>query len=252
MLALVRPPSSGLETGERTFVGLAPIDLERALEQHAAYAAALELCGCRVLALPPCSELPDATFVEDVAVVLDEVAIFCSPGARSRQGEVAAIEPTLRELRTLTRIEPPATLDGGDVLRVGRELWVGQSSRTNPAGIAALAEIAGKLGYNITAVPVRGALHLKTACTSLPDGRFLVNPEWIDLAPLATMRRIEIPRSEPFAANVLPVGGRVLCAAEHPETAALLTAEGYDVVPVHISEFAKAEGGVTCLSILLD
>ena len=98
----------------------------------------LELCGCRVLALPPCSELPDATFVEDAAVVLDEVAILCSPGARSRQGEVAAIEPTLRELRPLARIELPATLDGGDVLRVGRELWVGQSSRTNPAGIAAL------------------------------------------------------------------------------------------------------------------
>jgi dimethylargininase len=211
----------------------------------------LENCGCRVVALPPCPELPDATFLEDTAVVLDEVAILCSPGAISRQGEVAAIEPFLGVQRPLARIQLPATLDGGDVLRIGRTLWVGRSSRTNAAGIASLETIARRFGYAVESVDVRGALHLKTACTALPNGRLLVNPEWIEPAPLAQMERIEVPRDEPFAANILPIGARVVCAAAFPQTAALLVTEGYDILPVEIGEFAKAEGGVTCLSILL-
>jgi dimethylargininase len=252
MFALVRPPSRCLDAGERTFVDAATINFDRALDQHAAYAYALESCGRRVVFLSPCPELPDATFVEDAAVVLDEVAILCSPGATSRRPEVAAIEPVLRDFRPLARIEWPATLDGGDVLCIGRKLWVGCSSRTNAAGIAAFLAIVRELDYTVTVVPVRGALHFKTACTALPDGRLLVNPGWIDLAMLPRMRHLEIPRAEPFAANVLSVGGRVLCPTNHPRTAALLASEGYEVVSVDISEFAKAEGGVTCLSILVD
>src|SRR5690606_22626076 len=117
-------------------------------------------------------------------------------------------------------------------LRVGRTLWVGNSTRTNAAGIAALAGIVGRRGYAVETVSVRGALHLKTGCTALPDGRLLVNPEWMDLAPLTRFERIEVPRAEPFAANVLPLGNRILCAAEYPQTAALLAAEGFDILPV--------------------
>lgn len=252
MLAVVRPPYHDIDAGERTFVGPVPIDFDRALAQHAAYVNALESCGCQILALPPLPDLPDATFVEDAAVVLDEVAILGSPGALSRRAEIAVMESAFGELRPLTRIERPATLEGGDVLRIGRTLWVGNSARTNAAGIAALEAIVRNLGYTVAAVSVRGALHLKTACTALPDGRLLVNPAWLDLAPLSEYQHIKIPRGEPFAANVLPVGNRVLCAAEHPQTIALLAAEGYDILPVEISEFAKAEGGVTCLSILLN
>jgi dimethylargininase len=251
MLALVRPPNCDMDAGQRTFVGSVPVDFERALAQHAAYVKALEACGCRVISLPPLPALPDATFVEDVAIVLDEMAILGSPGAASRRAEIALMEPEIGAFRPLTRIEHPATLEGGDVLRVGRTLWVGNSTRTNAAGIAALARIVGSRGYTVETVPVRGALHLKTGCTALPDGRLLLNPEWLDLAPLARFERIEIPRAEPFAANVLPLGNRILCAAEYPQTAALLAAEGYDILPVEISEFAKAEGGVTCLSIVI-
>jgi dimethylargininase len=250
MQALVHQPSPSLVRAVRTFLPEEAIDLALALSQHAAYCRLLESLGVQVQVVNVSPDLPDSVFIEDTAVVLDEVAILASLGAASRAAEVAAIAPVLREYRPLQRIEPPATLEGGDVLRIGRQLLVGQSCRTNAAGIEQLAAIARRYGYQALAVPVSQCLHLKTACTALPDGRLLVNPAWIDVVALNTRDFISVPADEPWAANILPLSGRVILPAAHPRTAELLAGLDYDVCPIDLSEFAKAEGGITCLSLI--
>jgi dimethylargininase len=251
MLALTHCPSLKLAHCQRTFVEAAAIDLALAEEQHAAYCRALADCGLTVRVLDVNQGEPDGVFLEDTAVVLDEVAMICSMGTAARRAEPTRIEPVLAEYLPIERIELPATLEGGDVLRIGRTLLVGRSPRTSSAGIEALAAIAGRFGYQVEAISVGGCLHLKTACTALPDGRLLVNPAWIDPASLAGHDFLHIPPAEPWAANTLPIGRHVLLPAEHPQTADLLHRLGFEPHPVPLSEFAKAEGGVTCLSILL-
>jgi dimethylargininase len=251
MLALTHVPSPNMARCERTYVPDAVIDIGRARQQHAAYCGALRGLGCDVRTLDVNRDHPDCAFIEDTAVILDEVAILCSLSAPSRRDEPAAIEPALREYREAQRIELPATLEGGDVLRVGRRLFVGQSLRTNPAGIAALSAVACRHGYHVIGVPIRGCLHLKTACTALPDGSLLVNSAWIDPAPLVGNRLVEVPAEEPWAANVALVGDAVLAAACHTRTAELINRLGFSVHLVELTEFQKAEGGATCLSLLL-
>ena len=206
MIALTHLPSPNMQACQRTFVSHLPIDFDLADAQHAAYCQALADCGAQVRTLDLNSALPDCTFIEDTAVVLDEVAILCSMGTPSRQTEPIDIEPVLREYRPIERVLPPATLEGGDVLRIGRRLLVGQSSRTNVAGIAALQTIAGRFGYDVTPIPVHGSLHLKTACTALPDGRLLVNPAWIDVRSLADFSVLPIPTGEPWGGQSLHRG----------------------------------------------
>src|SRR4051812_36658451 len=251
MIALTHLPSASLQACERTYVPHAAIDHARALTQHAEYCRILEQCGAEVKTLDVSTELPDSVFIEDTAIILDDVAVLCSMGAASRREEPSKIEPTLRQYRDVVRIEPPATIEGGDVLRIGRKLLVGQSCRTNAAGITAFAEIARRHEYLVEAIPVRGCLHLKTASTALPDGRLLVNPAWIDESPLTKFVRVPTPPDEPWAANVAIVGSTVLMAAEHVRTAELVRGLGFNVRQCDISEFAKAEGGVTCLSLLI-
>ena len=252
MIALTHQPSPNMQACERTFVPLVSIDAALARQQHQAYCQALTECGAEVRVLEVNLAMPDGAFVEDTGVVLDEVAVLCSMGTPSRQIEPAKIEPVLREYRLVERILPPATLEGGDVLRIGRRLLVGQSSRTNGLGIAALQKIASRFGYLVTAIPVRGSLHLKTACTALPDGRLLINPNWVDLRSLAEFESIEIPQEEPFGANLCIVGQTVLLPAAHTQAAQLVGRMGLAVKTVDISEFSKAEGGVTCLSLLFE
>jgi dimethylargininase len=235
-----------------TYVARSAIDFSRALAEHAAYRQVLADCGANVQTLDASPDFPDCVFIEDAAVVLDEIAILCRLGTESRRGECAAVEQVLRSYRDVERVESPATLEGGDVLRVGRTLLVGLSSRTNRAGVERLADIAGRFGYSACAVPVTGCLHLKTACTALPDGRLLVNREWIDTTPLGKFEQIAVPETEPWGANVACVNGHVVAAAAHHETIDLIRGLGFNVHPVILSEFAKAEGGVTCLSVLLD
>lgn len=251
MLALVHAPSPKLAAGQRMHVAPEPIDFHLALAQHRAYAKALENCGLRVRVVPASRDEPDGAFLEDTAVILDEVAIICSMGTEARRREPQAIEPILREYRQIERIELPVTIEGGDVLRVGRKLLVGLSSRTSAAGVSALAGLVSRFGYQVTAVPVHDCLHLKTACTALPDGRLLVNPAWIDVPALAGHDLVETPTDEPWAANTLPIGQRVILPAAHPQTAELIHRLGFEPLPVELSEFAKAEGGVTCLSLLI-
>jgi dimethylargininase len=189
-------------------------------------------------------------FIEDTAIVLDEIAVLTSMGAASRRGEPDGIEPALRKYRSVERIALPATLEGGDVVRVGRTVLVGASSRTNAAGAAALERVVQRHGYRVVRVAVTGCLHLKSACTALPDGRLLVNPDWIDLGPLAAFERVTVPLDEPTAADVAFVGDIVCMAAEHPRTATLVESLGFTVRTTPLSEFAKAEGAVTCLSLI--
>ena len=248
--ALTREVSPALADCELTFLDRAPIDVARAAVQHAAYCAVLASLGLEVVRLPGDPGLPDCCFVEDTAVVLDEVAVLASMGAPSRRGEVAAVAKALARDRELARIEPPARIDGGDVLVAGRRVFVGQSGRTDAAGARALAAALAPFGYEVIPVAVPGCLHLKSAATALDAETLLVNAEWIDLAPLLAYDLLQVDPAEPWAANVLVLPGRVLAHRGFPRTLERLAARGYDLHPVDVSEFLKAEAGVTCKSIV--
>ncbi len=251
MFALTHIPSPQMQSCVRTFVPDEAIDHALAARQHADYCQALRDCRVQVVTLDVNANRPDAAFIEDTAIVLDELAVLCSLAPPTRRQEPAAIEPILSQYREVRRIEPPATIEGGDVLRVGRTLLVGQSRRTNAAGIAILAGLVAPFGYEIRPVPVRGCLHLKTACTALPDGRLLVNPAWIDTSALPDFELVKIPDEEPWAANVALVHSNVLLSAAHDKTAALIHDLGFNVRTIDLCEFAKAEGGVTCLGLFI-
>jgi dimethylargininase len=250
IVALTREPAATLGECELTYLERQPVDVARAAAQHRAYRDALAECGARVVALPALDALPDSVFVEDTAVVLDELAILTSPGVQSRRAEVPAIEPEIARLRPVERVRPPATLEGGDVLRVGRTIYVGLSPRTNREGVAALNELAAPHGYAVKLVPLRGCLHLKTACTSLDDETILANTDWVDAAEFRGCEVVAVPRDEPQAANTLRVGETVCVGASCPQTAELIARRGLGVRMIDVSEFAKAEAGLTCMSLI--
>jgi len=252
-IAITHVPSPRIDNGERTYVGQSAIDYPRALDQHARYREVLRDCGADVRLLDANRDFPDSVFVEDTAIVLDEVAIVTPMGTASRRGEPPAIERELRQHRDdVQRIELPATIEGGDVTRVGRTLFVGVSTRTNARGIESLAAVAGRFGYRTVPVRIHECLHLKSACTVLPDQRLLVNPEWLELRDLQRVSMLAVPAEEPRAADVLSIHDMVCVAAAFPRTAELLDKLGFEVRPVDLSEFAKAEGGVTCLSLVFE
>jgi dimethylargininase len=248
--ALTREVSPALADCELTFLDRQPIDAGRAAAQHDAYCAALAALGLDVVRLPGDPTLPDCCFVEDTAVVVDEVAVLASMGAPSRRGEVTAVAVALARDREIARIDPPARIDGGDVLVVGRRVFVGQSGRTDSAGARALAAALAPFGYEVIPVAVPGCLHLKSAATALDEDTLLGNAEWIDLAPLSACNLVHVDPAEPWAANVLAVAGRVLAHHGFPRTLERLAARGCDLYPVDVSEFLKAEAGVTCKSIV--
>ena len=251
-VAITRPVPASLAGCELTHLDRLPIDVARAVAQHAAYEAALASCGWQVRRLPPADELPDSVFVEDVAVVLDEVAVITRPGAMSRRGERDSVAPVVSEYRQLLSIAAPGTLDGGDVLRLGRTIYVGLSSRTNEDAAAQLARLVQPFGYVVRCVRTRGCLHLKSAVTALPGDAVLINPAWVDATLFAPRDVVHVAADEPHAANVLRTGDAVLCAAVHTRTAAILRARGHDVIAIDVSELAKAEAGVTCCSLLIE
>lgn len=249
--ALTRAISPGIAAGELTHLERTPIDVEAARAQHAAYARALAALGCAVHEVEPAPEHPDSVFIEDTAVVLDEIAVITRPGAESRRGETAAVERALAPLRPLARIAAPGTLDGGDVLVVGRRAFAGRTGRTNDEGIAQLRAALAPHGYSVEAVDVTGCLHLKTAVTAVDDRTVLVNPAWIGADALAGLDRIEVDPAEPMGANVVRVGDSLLYGASYPRTRARLEARGYAPLCVDASELAKAEGAVTCCSLVM-
>lgn len=252
MRALTRLAGPRLADAQLTHLERSRIDVALARQQHQAYRAALSNLGLEVEVLPALDGFPDAPFVEDVALSFPEVNVACRPGAPSRAGEVDSLLPSLGLDRPLRRLTAPATLDGGDVLRVGREVFVGRSTRTNDEALGQLAALLGPHGYRVQAVTVKGALHLKTAVTSLPDGRLLLNRAWLDASAFGDFSVVEVDPTEPFAGNCLHVGGPVLLPSAFPRTAERLTHAGLTVRPVELSEFGKAEAGLTCLSVLVD
>jgi dimethylargininase len=252
MIAIIRDVSASLASCELSFVDRAPIDIERAMAQHAHYGRALRMLGCDLVVLPALDDHPDAVFVEDVAVVLDEIAVMTRPGAPSRRDEGAAVAEALRVYRALRTIGGDATLDGGDVLRVGRTIYVGRGARSNDAGIAALADIAGAFGYRVQAIDTHGCLHLKSAATLIADGTLLVQPEWIDVSAFAGLRLVAVDPAEEHAANALRIGSSIVHPACFPRTRQRLEDAGIAVVAVDLSELQKAEGATTCCSLVFE
>ena len=253
MMVLVRAVSPTLDRCERSgHVEREPIDVERARRQHDRYVDLLAGLGCRVREVPPAPDLPDAVFVEDTAVVTDEVAVLTRPGAPSRRPEVEGVAGVLGDYRPLRRIRAPATVDGGDVMRLGQRVWVGRSGRTNDAGVAQLATILEPLGYEVSPVPVSRCLHLKSAVTAVGPAAVLLNPRWVDAGHFAGLEVLRVHPREPGAGNVLRIGRTVVLSSAHPRTRARVEAAGAEVVTIDVSELARAEGGLTCCSLRLD
>ncbi|HEY5218352.1 MAG TPA: N(G),N(G)-dimethylarginine dimethylaminohydrolase [Gemmatimonadaceae bacterium] len=250
LIALTREVSDAIVRCELTHRERTPINVSLARTQHSAYEDALRAAGCAVLHVEPAHDLPDAVFVEDSALVFDEIAVMTRPGAESRRPELGAVELALSRFRTMTRIGAPGTLDGGDVLTVGRRVFVGQSSRSNKAGIRQLQTIVAPLGYTAEGVPVHGCLHLKSAVTALGDNTLLINRAWTSAGAFRDFDLLDVHPFEPFAANVLRVGAELIYPAEFPRTLERLERRGLSPRTVPAGELAKAEGGVTCCSLV--
>jgi dimethylargininase len=248
--AITREPAARIEEGIVTFIKRSPISYKAAVWQHAVYCEALRSIGVEVITLPSIDHLPDSVFVEDVAVVLDEVAVLTSPSAESRREEVPHIKEAIAKYREIVPISEGALLEGGDVLRMGRTLYVGLSQRTNAKGAGELAAIVGRYGYGVIPVAVHGCLHLKTGCTGLDDSTVLVNNDWIDTTAFSECRILSVDQSEPWAANVLRVGNWIVTQTGFPQTAQMIANRGYAVQMVDASEFGKVEGSLTCLSLI--
>lgn len=251
-VALTHMISPAIARCELSFIERIPIDYDRAVKEHDAYCSLLRDCGLRVMELTVNSAYPDSTFIEDTAVVVDEIAVMACMGAESRRGEVPGIETVLSTYRTIDRIRPPATLEGGDVLRAGGKVFVGITPRTNTAGVNSLKAILEPFGYQVIPVTVKDCLHLKSACTAIDDDTVLVNPHWVDLDPFKGFHAISVPEDEPWAANTLLIDNTVCMHAGFRKTIDIVRTRGFQVKTVDISELLKAEAGMTCSSVIFD
>jgi len=250
-VAITREVSSALAACELTHQPRVRIDVDVARAQHHAYEEALAGEGCVIERLPAGPDMPDSVFVEDIAVVFDEVAIITRPGADSRRIETPAVEAALARYRPLRTIEAPGTVDGGDVLVVGRRVFVGLSSRTNADAAAQMLRILGPLGYTVSEVRVTGCLHLKSAVTAVDEHALLVNPAWIPHGAFDGYDLIDVDPAEPMAANALRLGEAVIYPLAFPRTGERLSTRGVRLHLVDASELAKAEGAVTCCSLIV-
>jgi dimethylargininase len=252
LTAITRAVSPAIVNCELTFLARQPIDLEKARVQHRAYEFLLEKLGARVHSLPAEPDLPDSMFVEDPAIVLDELAVVMPLGTVARRRESHSLAQTLAKFRQLEYVTLPGTMEGGDILRVGRKLFAGLSSRTNAEGIRQLAAILAPHNYEVIAVPVTGCLHLKSAVTHLGGNTLLANRAWFDPAPLSGFDWIDVDPAEPHAANALAVSGTIIFPASFPRTRAHIETRGIQVTALDISELQKAESGLTCSSLIFD
>ncbi|MEO5925541.1 MAG: arginine deiminase family protein [Bryobacteraceae bacterium] len=250
LTAIVREVSPRLSECLVSFQERAPIDVELAGRQHAEYCSVLAELGAKVVTLPALDDQPDCVFVEDPIVVLDEVAIVTRMGAETRRGESASLAAAVGRYRELLEIGAPGQLEGGDVMRIGKTLYVGISGRTNIAGLQQLAQLTAPFGYWVVPVEVRGCLHLKSACCYLGHDTVLANREWLDMDAFCGVKFLDAP--EAGGANALRVGDGVVMGAEYPETARVVEARGFTVRTVGISELVKADAGVTCMSVVFE
>jgi dimethylargininase len=250
LTAITREVSPSINNCELTFHRRQPIDVAKAIDQHKAYQDCLAELGVRIVSLPAESELPDAIFVEDAAVITEEVAIISRMGAPSRRPESSALIDILSHYRPIEFLVEPGTLDGGDVMRAGRSVFVGLSRRTNRDGFAQLSDILQTYNYELHPIEVRGCLHLKSACSFIGNSTILLNRSWIDATQLRGFELIEVPDEEPAGANALLLNDVLLIPASFPKTRALLEKRGFSVRTIDLSELQKAEAGVTCASLI--
>lgn len=250
LIAITREVSPNIQQCELTHLPRVGIDVQLARKQHQQYVKALAELGCEVVSLPADAALPDSVFVEDMAIVLDELAVITRPGVSSRRGETALIVQALTAFRSLATIKPPGTLEGGDVLRVGKSVYVGRSGRSNPAGIDQLKSLLAPHGYVVKPVEVQGCLHLKSAVTQVGPKTLLINPAWINAVCFEDLELVEVDQEEPYGANALLVGGTAIYPASFPHTRKRLETRGIVVRTIDVAELQKAEGAVTCCSLI--
>jgi dimethylargininase len=248
--AITRAVSPAMNRCELSYIDRVEIDLDRARAQHAEYLRCLSDLGLDVVTLAAQPELPDSVFVEDPVVAVDELAVMTRMGAESRRAEADTLGAEIARYRPLRWMSAPATLEGGDVFRVDRTIYVGASERTNAAGIAQLASMLAPFRYDVRAVEVHGCLHLKSGACPLGRGMILANRDWVGADAFEGFRILDV--AEEWAADVLAIDATVLMPAGFPRTAELLEREGFAVRTVDVSELQKAEAGVTCMSVILD
>jgi dimethylargininase len=252
LTAITRAVSPALANCQLSFIPRETIDLAKANQQHQAYETLLAKLGARVISLRSESDLPDSMFVEDPALVLDEVAIIFPLGSEIRRREAPSIAAALRPFRKLAHIELPGTIEGGDILRLGQKLFVGLTARSNAEGLAQLSRITAPLGYQVVGVPVTGCLHLKSAVTSLGGNTLLANRSWFDASIFDGHLWVDVDPDEAHAANALALGGTIIFPASFHRTRARLEARGFQVTALDISELQKAESGLTCSSLIFN
>ncbi|MFM7785238.1 MAG: dimethylarginine dimethylaminohydrolase family protein [Gammaproteobacteria bacterium] len=252
LVAVTRGISPRFADCELTHIAREPIDTARAHAEHAAYEALLRELGAELHRLPADPGLPDCVFVEDTAVVLPECAVITRPGAASRRPETTAVAEILSGWRTLHRIEPPGTLDGGDVLVLDRRVLVGLGGRSNASGISQLRDCLAPRGYAVEAVPLRDCLHLKSAVTRAGPESLILNPAWVDAGLFRGWQLVEVDPAEPGAANVLLVGDELVTAAHHARSRERLERAGLRPRVLEASEVARAEGALTCCSLIFE
>jgi dimethylargininase len=252
LVAITRPVSPSIARCELTHLAREVINVDVAREQHRQYERCLADLGCEVRRLPLEPELPDSVFVEDMAIVLDELAVITRPGAESRRRETASVAKALEVYREVRHIEPPGTLDGGDVLRIDRMIYVGLSGRSNRVSIEQLRGYVEPYGYTVEAVKMEGCLHLKSAVTQVGRNTLLINRAWVDAGVFEGMELVDVASTEPMAGNALLVGKVVVYPKAYVETRERLEDRGIAVSTVDVSELAKAEGGVTCCSLIFE
>jgi dimethylargininase len=248
--AVTRDINSAMGNCELTFLPRSDIDVGRARQQHQQYQSALSEMGCAVLTVPTAPGLSDSVFIEDTALVLDEVAVLCRPGAASRRAEVVGVESVLRQYRDLVSIQAPGTLDGGDLLVVGKIIYAGLSTRSNKSGIEQLQRIVVDYGFSVISVETTECLHLKSAVCEVAPGLLLINPGWIEKSLFKEYELLDVDKEEAHGANALLVGRGLIYPTSFPRTVEKLIARGIDVTLVDLSELQKAEGAVTCCSLI--
>jgi dimethylargininase len=252
LTAITRAVSPAIVNCELSFIDRKPIDLPKAQQQHHAYEQLLEQLGARLISLPAEPTLPDSMFVEDPAVVLDEVAVILPLGTETRRREGASLAQALSKFRKLEHVTLPGTLEGGDVLRIGRKLFVGLTKRSNAEGIRQFAALLRRHNYEVIGVPVTGCLHLKSAATYLGRNTLLANRSCFDTTPLGGYDWIDVDPAESHAANALAIAPTIIFPASFPRTRTRIEARGFHVTPLDISELQKAESGLTCSSLLFE
>jgi dimethylargininase len=226
------------------------IDLEIAKMQHLKYCNTLSKLGINIIRLDTDDSLPDCCFTEDIIAIADDIAIITNPGIQSRVAETKALEKTLSVFKDVFRITSPGTIEGGDVLKIEKTIYIGISSRTNMEGIRQFTSILEPRGYWIKPVEIRNTLHLKSVCTYLGNRRIILAEGYFDINVFSGFEKIIVPREEEYCANCLFVNNRVLIPKGFPKTKALIEAKGLIVSELEMSEFRKADGAVTCLSVI--